>query len=122
LPTFPERGLQLAIAEIGIIPLATPGPGVADYIADAVALLERRGVRFEVTAMGRIIEGDVDAILDLAREMHEVTFGKDVRRAITTITIDDRSDREASARHRVEAVRGRLTGRGSSGRETRTRD
>ena len=112
----------MAIAEINIIPLATPGPGVADYIADAVALLERRGVRFEVTAMGTIIEGDVNTILDLAREMHEVTFGKDVRRVVTTITIDDRRDREASARDKVEAVSRRLTGRGDSGREARTQD
>jgi len=106
---------QLAIAEINIIPLGTPGPGVADYIADAVRLLKRRGVSFEVTAMGTIIEADVDQILELAREMHEVTFGKGVRRVVTTITIDDRRDREASARHKVEAVSRRLAGGAAQG-------
>ena len=112
----------MAIAEINIIPLGTPGPAVADYIADAVRLLKRHGIPFEVTAMGTIIEADVDKILDLAREMHEVTFGKDVRRVVTTITIDDRRDREASARDKVEAVRGRLRERGDSNWEVETRD
>jgi uncharacterized protein (TIGR00106 family) len=100
----------VAIAEINIIPLGTPGPGVADYIADAVRLLKRRGIPFEVTAMGTVIEAKVDKILELAREMHEVTFGKDVCRVVTTITIDDRRDREASARDKVEAVSRRLAG------------
>jgi uncharacterized protein (TIGR00106 family) len=93
---------------------------VADYIADAVALLEKRGLPFEVTAMGTIIEADVDKILDVAREMHEVTFGKDVLRVVTTITIDDRRDREASARDKVEAVGRRLVARRSSRREGET--
>ena len=107
---MPEGGRQLAIAEINIIPLGTPGPGVADHIADAVRLLKRRGIPSEVTAMGTIIEADVDKILELAREMHEVTFGKDVWRVVTTITIDDRRDRAASARGKVEAVSRRLAG------------
>jgi len=93
---------------------------VADYIADAVALLEKRGLPFEVTAMGTIIEADVDKILDVAWEMHEVTFGKDVLRVVTTITIDDRRDREASARDKAEAVGRRLVARRSSRREGET--
>jgi uncharacterized protein YqgV (UPF0045/DUF77 family) len=58
--------------------------------------------------MGTIIEADVGQIIELAREMHEVTFGKDVCRVVTTITIDDRRDREAGARDKVEAVSRRL--------------
>jgi len=72
--------------------------------------------------MGMIVEADVDAILDLAREMHEVTFGKEVRRVVATITLDDRGDRKASARHKVEAVRRGLTGRRNSGPKARTPD
>lgn len=105
----------MAIAEINIIPLGTPGPSVAEYVRDAVGLLERRGIQFEVTAMGTIIEGDVATILELAREMHETPFHRHVRRVVTTIRIDDRRDRKATARGKVEAVRGKLRERDDPG-------
>lgn len=106
----------MAIAEINIIPLGTPGPAVGDYIADAVGVLEESGVEFEVTAMGTIVEGELEVILGLARQMHELPFSKGLRRVVTTIRIDDRRDREATAAEKVETVRQRLRdGAGSEG-------
>lgn len=98
----------MAIAEINIIPLGTPGPAVGDYIADAVRVLEESGVDFEVTAMSTIVEGEVEVILDLARRMHEVVFAKGLLRVVTTIRIDDRRDREVTADEKVDTVRERL--------------
>jgi len=115
----------VAIAEISIIPLGTAGPGVGEYIADVVRVLEKSGADFEVTAMGTIVQAEVDDILDLARRMHEVPFAKGVLRVVTNIRIDDRRDRKASARQKAESVRARLTqGRNSMQEraERRTRD
>jgi uncharacterized protein (TIGR00106 family) len=107
----------VAIAEINIIPLGTPGAAVGDYIADAVSVLEESGLDFEVTAMGTIVEGELEEILGVARRMHETPFSKGVLRVVTSIRIDDRRDREATASEKVEAVRQRL--RGGAGSDDR---
>jgi uncharacterized protein (TIGR00106 family) len=107
----PRRGdvdRTVAITEINIIPLGTPGPAVGAYIADAVSVLKECGVDFEVTAMGTIVQADLNLTLDLVRRMHEVPFSKGVLRVVTTIRIDDRRDREATTAGKVGTVRHRL--------------
>jgi uncharacterized protein (TIGR00106 family) len=107
-PPRGDGGRTVAIAEINIIPLGTTGPAVGDHVADALSVLKERGVDFEVTAMGTIIEGKLEAVLDLARRMHEAPFSKGVLRVVTTIKIDDRRDRDATMAEKVNAVRQKL--------------
>lgn len=84
----------MAVIEISIVPIGTGTPSVSRYVARAVALLEgESGIRYETTAMGTIIEGDLARILTLARRMHESVFDGQVMRAVTTIRIDDRRDK-----------------------------
>lgn len=84
----------MAIVEISIVPVGTRTASVSRYVARAVKLLEgASGIRYETTAMGTIIEGDLDCILRLVREMHESVFDGEVMRAVTTIKIDDRRDK-----------------------------
>jgi len=75
----------MAIVEINIVPLGTSTPSVSQYIADAVEILKECGLKYELTSMGTIIEGDLDEILSLAKKMHEVPFFKGVKRVVTTV-------------------------------------
>ena len=68
-------------------------------------LKEASGVKYELTAMGTIIEGELDTVLDLAKEMHKAIFGKDVKRVVTTIKIDDRRDKTLTMWSKIDAVR-----------------
>lgn len=100
----------MAIVEVTVIPLGTGSTSVSALVADCQRELQRYGVglKFELTAMGTIIEGDLDRILDLARRLHEVPFKKDMARVITTIRIDDRRDKAGTIAGKIESVKNKL--------------
>jgi uncharacterized protein (TIGR00106 family) len=100
----------MAIVEISVIPLGTKTPSVSRYVAEALKILERaRGIKYELTPMGTIIEGDLDKVLDLAKRMHEAVFGKEIMRAVTIIKIDDRRDKPLSMEGKVKSIQDKLS-------------
>jgi uncharacterized protein (TIGR00106 family) len=99
----------MAIVEVTVVPLGTKTPSVSQYVARAVRILEReKGLKYETTAMGTIIEGDLDRILAAVRKMHEGVFVEGVARVTTTIKIDDRRDKAQSTKDKVESVKKKL--------------
>ena len=99
----------MAIAEISVVPLGTKTPSVSQYVARAVKVLEQeKDIRYEMTAMGTIIEGDLDRILAVVKKMHEGTFGDEVVRVLTMFKIDDRRDRAQGMKAKVDSLKKRL--------------
>ena len=99
----------MAIAEISVVPLGTKTPSVSRYVARAIKVLEKqKEVKYEITAMGTIIEGDLDRILAVVRKMHEETFLEDVARVVTTVKIDDRRDKTQSMKGKVDSIKKKL--------------
>lgn len=96
----------MALIEISVVPLGTEGPSVSRYVAQALTILKgASGVKYDLTAMGTIIEGELDAVLDLAKKMHNATFDQDMKRVVTAIKIDDRRDKPLTMKGKIEAVR-----------------
>ena len=99
----------MAIVEVSCVPLGTKTPSVSQYVARAIKVLEKqKEVKYEITAMGTIVEGDLDRILAVVRKMHEETFGEGVSRVVTTIKIDDRRDKAQSMKGKVYSIRKKL--------------
>ena len=99
----------MAIAEISVVPLGTKTPSVSQYVARAVKVLEQeKGIRYEMTAMGTIIEGDLDRILAVVKKMHEGTFGDGVVRVFTMVKIDDRRDRAQGMNAKMDSLKKKL--------------
>jgi uncharacterized protein (TIGR00106 family) len=99
----------MALIKISIVPVGSTTASVSQYIARAVAVLEgEKDINYELTAMGTVIEGDLDRILALARRMHEAVFDGEMRRAVTVIEIDDRRDKPSTISGKVESVRKKL--------------
>jgi len=99
----------MAIAEISIVPLGTGAPSVSKYVARAVKILQQeKDIKYEVTAMGTIIEGDLDKILMAAKKMHNETLNGGIARVITTIKIDERRDKVSSISGKVNSLRRKL--------------
>lgn len=100
----------MAMLEVSIVPLGSGTTGISQYVSSCLQELEKCGgnIRYELTAMGTIIEGDLDLILSAARKMHEVPFHKGAQRVLTTIKIDDRRDLDASIEQKKRSVKGRL--------------
>jgi len=99
----------MAVAEISIVPLGTKTPSVSKYVARTIKVLQQeKELKYEITSMGTIIEGDLDKILTVAKKMHEEVFGKGVARVETIIKIDDRRDKALSISGKVNSLRREL--------------
>jgi uncharacterized protein (TIGR00106 family) len=99
----------MAIAEVSVVPLGTGTPSVSQYVARSVKVLEQeKDIKYETTAMGTIIEGDLDRILAAVKKMHEGAFGEGVARVITTVEIDDRRDKPQDMKEKVASLKKKL--------------
>jgi len=99
----------MAIIEVSVVPLGTETPSVSRYVAEAEKVLqEAEDIKYELTAMGTIIEGDLARLLSLAEQMHQSAFAAGAMRVVTSIKIDDRRDQVASIRSKIAAVRRQL--------------
>ena len=95
----------MAIAEVSIIPLGTKTPSVSKYVARAISVLQQeKDIKYELTSMGTIIEGDLEKILKVVKKMHQATFDEGAMRVVTTIKIDDRRDRPLTMSGKIESL------------------
>jgi len=99
----------MAIVEVSIIPLGTETPSVSQYVARTVQVLQaEKDIKYELTAMGTIIEGNLDHLLTLVQKMHEAVFDAGINRVVTTVKIDDRRDKISSMNSKIESVKRKL--------------
>jgi uncharacterized protein (TIGR00106 family) len=98
----------MAVVNLTIVPLGTQTTSVSGYVAAVHRELEKTGIKNHLTPMGTILEGDLAEILEVVKTLHEVPFGKGAQRVMTTISIDDRRDKESSAMGKVERVKAKL--------------
>jgi len=99
----------MALVEVSIIPLGTGGPSVSQYIAQAVKVLEdEKDIKYELTAMGTIIEGDLERLLALANKMHQAVFDAGAMRVVTMIEIDERRDKTSGINNKIESLKRKL--------------
>jgi len=99
----------VAVVEVSITPLGTGDAGVSRFVAGCLKVLHDAGLNYQLTPMGTVIEGDLDAILQVIRRMHETPFAAGAVRVSTLIKIDDRRDlREHSMAGKVRSVEEKL--------------
>ena len=95
----------MVIAEVSIIPLGTKTPSVSKYVARALrALRQEKNIKYELTSMGTIIEGELEEVLRVIKNMHQSTFDGEVARLVTTIKIDERRDKPLSTGGKIESL------------------
>ncbi|MCT2343321.1 MTH1187 family thiamine-binding protein [Bacillales bacterium AN1005] len=98
----------MAIVDVTVIPIGTESPSVSAYVADIQKVLksyEEKGViRFQLTPMNTIIEGELPVLFEVIQAMHEVPFSKGLVRVATNIRIDDRRDVKRKMEEKVDRV------------------
>jgi len=96
---------ESVIAEIHVVPLGTATTSLSRYIAACLDIIKQaQEISYQLTAMGTIIQGPLEQVLELAQKMHEVPFTMGAKRVATTINIDDRRDKPATIEDKVKAV------------------
>ena len=104
----------MAIADVTVIPIGTETPSVSSYVADIQRVLkkyeESGKIRFQLTPMNTIIEGELTDLFEVIQAMHEVPFEKGLMRVATNIRIDDRRDVKRKREEKVQRVESQLNG------------
>lgn len=98
----------MAVVEVTIVPIGTGSPSLSDYIAGALKVLEGSDLEYELTSTGTILEGDLDDLLKVVKEMHNSVFDDEVSRVVTTVRIDDRRDKELTIEGKKKSVGDKL--------------
>jgi len=105
----------MAVVFVTIAPLGTGSTSLSPFVAGCERILRDSGLRHELTAMGTIIEGDLDEILAVVRKMHESPFASGAARVSTLIKVDDRRDKEHTIAGKVRSVGDKLRRGGPPG-------
>jgi len=101
--------ITMAIVQVSIVPLGTKTTSLSKYVARSLKVLRnKKSVAFQLTPMGTVLEGDLDKVLSMVRQMHESVFGEGVQRVLTTIKIDDRRDKIATMESKISSVESKL--------------
>lgn len=99
----------MVIVEFIIVPLGERS--LSRYVAEVVKLLERKGVKYQLTPMSTIIEvPTVKEAFGIIEEAHELMFRLGAKRVSTTVRIDDRRDKERKMEDKVQSVMEKVRG------------
>ena len=99
----------MAVCSISVVPVGTGSTSVSPYVARCHEILEKMdGIRYQLTPMATILEGDIERLLEVVLELHRAPFGKGAKRVLTTLIIDDRADKPLTMEGKVESVEKKL--------------
>lgn len=93
----------MPLLEISVIPVGTNTASFSSSVSNAVRTIQQKGLNYQITPTATIIEGDLNKLMDVAKEIHQNAIAG-ANRVITNITIDDRVDRQLNMKHQVEIV------------------
>ena len=102
----------MTIAEFSITPIGKD-VSVGTYVARCLDLVDRSGLAYRLNAMGTVVEGEFDDLLELIARCHKAV-AEDCDRVSTIVKIDDRKGASGQLDAKVSDVERRL------GRKLRT--
>ena len=98
----------MAILAISVTPIGTGSPSVGEYVADSLRVIERSGLTYRLNAMHTEVEGELEPLLRLIPQIHQVCFARGARRISTVVKIDDRRDASSSIEGKVRSVKEKI--------------
>lgn len=90
------------LAEFSVVPIGV-GESLSRYVAECVGIVERSGLNYRLHAMGTVLEGEYDEVMDVIGECHKRVSSM-CPRVMTNISIDDRRGHAGAIESKVTAV------------------
>lgn len=101
-----KKNTHPVIVEVTVVPLGTASTSLSLYVAGVEKVLAKHAhIKSMLTPMATILEGELDEIMSVIREMHEEPFLNGAQRVSTRISIDDRRDKVLSMEGKIDAVK-----------------
>lgn len=86
---------MMALAEIQVIPIGA-GVSVRKEVQLAHEVIKSSGLTVQLHSYGTNVEGELDAILEAVKKVHETLHARGTLRLSTAIKIGTRTDKEAT--------------------------
>lgn len=94
-------------SEISIYPMATRTTSASFYIAKAIeSIQDIENLRYEINAMGTILESDDIDVINLAsKKMMETIHNLGIARVEAIIKIDSRRDKQVKMEEKIDSIK-----------------
>lgn len=94
----------MIISQLSISPLGK-GISVSKYVKIVIEELKKENISFETNAMSTVIETkDLDELFNAVKKAHKKVADTGAKRIITEIKIDDRIDKKASMKSKLNSI------------------
>lgn len=104
-----DGGEYMAVCSISVVPVGTGSTSVSPYVARCHEVLrETEGIKYQLTPMATILEGDLSRLLEVIALLHRIPFDEGAKRVLTTVMIDDRADKRLTMEGKTESVKKKL--------------
>jgi uncharacterized protein (TIGR00106 family) len=92
----------MVLLEFSMFPL-DKGESLSPYVARSIDIIDRSGLAYQTHAMGTVLEGELDQVLDVVRRCYEA-MSADCRRIECSIKIDSREGTVGRLQSKVASV------------------
>jgi uncharacterized protein (TIGR00106 family) len=96
----------MVILEFSVTPLGI-GESVSPYVARCLEIVERSGLDYQLHAMGTLVEGELDAVLDVMKQCIDAT-AVDCPRVTCAAKLDFRRGHAGRLQSKVASVEEKL--------------
>lgn len=96
----------MVLLEFSMYPL-DKGPSLSPYVAKSLDIIDKSGLEYQCHAMGTIIEGEFDQVMDVVRQCFRA-MEANCDRIECVIKIDYRKGQAGRLRSKVESVEEKL--------------
>ena len=95
----------MIIAQLSIAPIGKE-VSVSKYVKLVIETLKKGNVKFETNAMATVIETEnLKTLFDVVEKAHNVVIASGAERVITELKIDDRRDKDATIKSKINALK-----------------
>ncbi|QNF29811.1 MTH1187 family thiamine-binding protein [Metabacillus elymi] len=99
----------MPLLEISIIPIGKDSTSFSSDVTKVVRKIKEKELKYELTPTSTVVEGDIDQLWEIAKEMHdEAISSTGSERIVTNISIDHRTDKQMDMDHQINTVQNSL--------------
>ena len=92
----------MVLLELSFTPLGA-GESVGKYVARSVEIIEQSGLDYRLHAMGTVIEGEMDQVLEVVKKCYEA-MAEDCNRISCTMKMDYRKGYQGRLDSKVASI------------------
>ena len=96
----------MVLLEFSMFPL-DKGESLSQYVARSIDIIDRSGLAYQTHAMGTVLEGEFDHVLDVVRRCYEA-MAADCNRIECSIKIDARQGSSGRLQAKIASVEEKL--------------